>query len=130
MAPPLTSSRRRTWRRPPRAPRSPAPTPASARTNPADAASATRLQPSRPEGVPQEDAIRARAYALWQQAGEPDGDGVEFWLRAEQELRNPRESRESKVVRSQVVKSKTHTIEVFDFTTCDLTTCDLTTFDC
>ena len=64
--------------------------PASARTNPATAADATRLQPPARDGVPQEDAIRARAYALWQQAGSPGGDGVEFWLRAEQELRNPR----------------------------------------
>ena len=74
----------------PSAPRGTTPPPASARTNPADTASATRLQPPRPAGVPTEDAIRARAYALWQQAGEPGGDGVEFWLRAEQELRNPR----------------------------------------
>ena len=65
-------------------------TPAAARSNPAEAANATRLQPPRPDGAPTEDAIRARAYAMWQQAGEPHGDGVEFWLRAEQELRNPR----------------------------------------
>jgi hypothetical protein len=65
-------------------------TPATARTNPAESANATRLQPPKKDGAPQEDAIRARAYALWQQAGEPGGDGVEFWLRAEQELRNPR----------------------------------------
>ena len=65
-------------------------TPAAARSNPAESADATRLQPPRRDGAPTEDAIRARAYALWQQAGEPGGDGVEFWLRAEQELRNPR----------------------------------------
>lgn len=29
---------------------------------------------------------RERAYALWEAAGRPDGDGVEFWLRAEAEL--------------------------------------------
>jgi Protein of unknown function (DUF2934) len=31
-------------------------------------------------------AVAARAYALWQQAGQPDGRELEFWLEAEQEL--------------------------------------------
>lgn len=66
------------------------PPPAPGRTSPAEAADATQLQPPTRAGVPHEDAIRARAYALWQQAGAPGGDGIEFWLRAEQELRNPR----------------------------------------
>lgn len=35
----------------------------------------------------QED-IRTRAYDLWRRAGEPDGRDHEFWLLAEQELRN------------------------------------------
>lgn len=65
--------------------------PASARSNPAEAAEATDLQPpKRSDGQPTEDAIRARAHSLWQQAGSPGGDGAEFWHRAEQELRNGR----------------------------------------
>jgi hypothetical protein len=30
--------------------------------------------------------IRERAHLLWQEAGCPEGDGVEFWLQAENEL--------------------------------------------
>lgn len=33
-----------------------------------------------------EAAVRERAYLLWEEAGRPDGEGVEFWLRAEREL--------------------------------------------
>jgi hypothetical protein len=33
-----------------------------------------------------EDAIRLRAYQIWAAAGMPEGDGVQFWLKAEQEL--------------------------------------------
>lgn len=33
-----------------------------------------------------EDAIREKAYQLWEQAGCPQSDGVEFWLSAKQEL--------------------------------------------
>lgn len=33
-----------------------------------------------------EDSVRERAYLLWEAAGRPDGDGVEFWLKAEEEL--------------------------------------------
>lgn len=32
------------------------------------------------------DDIRLRAYRKWEQAGSPQGDGLEFWLRAEHEL--------------------------------------------
>lgn len=32
------------------------------------------------------DAIRTRAFSLWEQAGHPPGDGVCFWLQAEGEL--------------------------------------------
>lgn len=35
---------------------------------------------------PTEDAVRERAYRLWEEAGRPEGDGVDFWVRAEQEL--------------------------------------------
>jgi hypothetical protein len=40
--------------------------------------------PNRP--TPVEDQIRARAYALWEEAGRPEGDGTQFWLDAEKEL--------------------------------------------
>lgn len=33
-----------------------------------------------------EDAIREKAYLLWEAAGSPIGDGVDFWLQAEQVL--------------------------------------------
>ena len=33
-----------------------------------------------------QDAVRERAYLLWEKAGYPSSDGVEFWLQAEQEL--------------------------------------------
>ena len=37
---------------------------------------------------PSEIEIVRRAYELWQQAGEPEGTDTEFYLQAEQELRN------------------------------------------
>jgi hypothetical protein len=37
---------------------------------------------------PDEEDIRTRAYDLWKQAGEPEDRDEEFWLLAEQELRN------------------------------------------
>lgn len=36
--------------------------------------------------TPQEEDIRARAYALWQRDGSPDGREAEYWERAEREL--------------------------------------------
>lgn len=33
-----------------------------------------------------QDAIRARAYALWLNAGRPEGDAVDWWLKAERQL--------------------------------------------
>jgi hypothetical protein len=36
--------------------------------------------------APDEDQIRVRAYSLWEEAGRPEGDGMQFWLVAEQEL--------------------------------------------
>lgn len=32
------------------------------------------------------DDIRLCAYRKWEKAGKPTGDGVQFWLEAEQEL--------------------------------------------
>jgi hypothetical protein len=37
---------------------------------------------------PDEEDIRTRAYDLWKQAGEPEDRDDEFWLLAEQQLRN------------------------------------------
>jgi Protein of unknown function (DUF2934) len=37
---------------------------------------------------PDEEDIRTRAHELWRQAGEPHDRDDEFWLLAEQELRN------------------------------------------
>lgn len=33
-----------------------------------------------------EEAVRLRAYQRWEAGGKPSGDGVRFWLEAEQEL--------------------------------------------
>jgi Protein of unknown function (DUF2934) len=41
---------------------------------------------------PDEEDIRTRAYDLWKQAGEPEDRDEEFWLLAEQELRNENKS--------------------------------------
>lgn len=35
-----------------------------------------------------QEAVRARAYQLWQQEGEPDDRALEHWRQAEQELDN------------------------------------------
>lgn len=36
--------------------------------------------------VPTFEDIQKRAFCLWEAAGRPEGDGVEFWLRAESDL--------------------------------------------
>jgi hypothetical protein len=33
------------------------------------------------------EAIAARAHALWEQAGHPNGRDLEFWVQAEQQLK-------------------------------------------
>lgn len=33
-----------------------------------------------------DEEIRLRAYQKWEAAGKPTGDGIQFWLEAEQEL--------------------------------------------
>jgi hypothetical protein len=35
---------------------------------------------------PNEEEVRERAYLLWEEAGRPEGDGVDFWVQAEQQL--------------------------------------------
>jgi len=39
-----------------------------------------------------ENAVRVRAYQKWETAGKPGGDGVKFWLEAERELLQARNS--------------------------------------
>lgn len=56
--------------------------PANGRTTP--------TEPARRAAAPAEETIRTHAFYLWEAAGRPDSDGVEFWLRAEQELTAPR----------------------------------------
>lgn len=34
------------------------------------------------------DDVRQLAYRKWEEAGRPDGDGAEFWLEAERELKD------------------------------------------
>ncbi len=58
----------------------PAPPPAAAEAAPAS-------QPPAP-AAPAADQIRELAYAKWEAAGRPAGDGAEFWLMAEAELQN------------------------------------------
>lgn len=36
--------------------------------------------------VSTEDLIRERAYLNWEAAGSPEGDGIDYWLEAEQEI--------------------------------------------
>ncbi len=39
---------------------------------------------TRPAGL---EEIRRHAYWLWERAGRPAGDGAQFWIQAERELR-------------------------------------------
>jgi hypothetical protein len=64
-------------------------------TKPAETALTTRSKAPIPSGpaipphhgpVVIEEAIRHRAYLKWVARGMPNGDGVNFWLDAEQEL--------------------------------------------
>ena len=49
---------------------------------------------------PHDEAVRARAHQLWEQAGRPEGRDREFWLQAELDLKkegttNPDEQSET-----------------------------------
>ncbi len=50
--------------------------------------------PTKPEKAvnqacePCEAEIRILAYHKWVSAGKPEGDGIQFWLEAEKDLRN------------------------------------------
>ena len=55
----------------------------------------SQLQPSQAQTKgtqittpPSEEAVRIGAYLRWDAAGRPAGDGVRFWMEAEQELRS------------------------------------------
>ncbi len=37
-------------------------------------------------GLDREAKIREYAYLLWEEAGYPEGDGVDFWVQAEQNV--------------------------------------------
>jgi Protein of unknown function (DUF2934) len=41
-----------------------------------------------------EQAIRERAYAIWEEEGRPEGKDREHWLRAEVEINSPTEQRD------------------------------------
>lgn len=87
------------------------PTPPGERTNPAEASDAVSLQPAErphPAAVGDEQ-VRARAYFLWEQAGRPDGDGAEFWLRAEQELKSRGASYGTAVLSRRAARSRRST---------------------
>jgi hypothetical protein len=65
--------------------------PAAPRATPAPAAARTLNNPRSPSRPgPDDEQIRSRAYSLWEKAGCPEGDGVEFWLEAEKELNGQR----------------------------------------
>ncbi len=63
---------------------------ASAQPGPAQSTTPPQAAPSAGthsrEKVVSEEDIRLRAYRKWESAGKPTGDGVQFWLAAEQEL--------------------------------------------
>lgn len=42
--------------------------------------------PTQPCRCAKEDDIRVCAYLKWESAGKPPGDGVQFWLEAEETL--------------------------------------------
>jgi hypothetical protein len=44
-------------------------------------------KPAAAAPVTDDDAVRLAAYRRWEAAGRPPGDGMEFWLAAERELR-------------------------------------------
>lgn len=60
--------------------------PTSAATTP-DTEPEVQAAISSAEGNPdREQAIRERAYALWEEEGRPDGRHVDHWLRAKAEI--------------------------------------------
>ena len=62
------------------------PVPAAQQSNPAEAADSVSLQPAPQPAAVTDEQVRERAHQMWEQAGRPDGDGTEYWYRAQQEL--------------------------------------------
>ena len=54
------------------------------------AASVASAENSRRDQTVSAEEIRLRAYGKWESAGRPIGDGIQFWVEAEQELRKRR----------------------------------------
>jgi hypothetical protein len=67
-------------------PQSPPRTDPSRAMSPRNPGDASRNPNTLSRAAPSEDAVRERAYALWEEAGRPEGDGTQFWLDAEREL--------------------------------------------
>jgi hypothetical protein len=44
--------------------------------------------------TPSDERVRVRAHQLWEQAGKPEGRDEEFWLQAENEVREMEDLRE------------------------------------
>ena len=64
----------------------PAPAPIEAARKRKIADSSSTTTPNYRTGSVTEEQIRHLAYRKWEAAGRPEGDGVHFWLQAEQEL--------------------------------------------
>ena len=65
-----------------------APDPAPVRRPHVAADGAPTPQPPAAAAAPSAEQIRDLAYAKWEAAGRPAGDGAEFWLMAENELQS------------------------------------------
>jgi hypothetical protein len=53
-----------------------------------------------PTGVVAEHHVRVRAYHIWRELGEPDGQDADHWLQAEQELTRKAPARQTAGVSS------------------------------
>jgi hypothetical protein len=62
------------------------PAPADATSEKKPAVASPVAEPATKGQAVSEDAIRLCAYQKWEAAGKPEGDGIQFWREAEQEL--------------------------------------------
>jgi hypothetical protein len=51
------------------------------------------------------EEVRVRAYLLWEQHGRPFGRDEEFWLQAEKEIREAKESRDAELSGRDPIKA-------------------------
>ena len=65
------------------------------RTGTSNTGESGRGHQTRTDRPASDPAIWSRAYQKWEAAGKPAGDGVQFWLAAEQELSRSRPSARS-----------------------------------